>query len=262
MSATGRKKTTVDGEVTARVENDHYPTPPWVTRVLVKRIGFDLRHKRVLECAAGDGAIVNVLADAGAIVDAVELDAGRADMIRASGKAIQVVTGDFLASATTDALEQVQGARNVASPYAYDVVISNTPYGLREPVLGPDGAPIFRKVKGKLKQVTRNRDLAREFAEKAFTLAPVVAFLLRVNWCGSIGRVDFHTAHPADQIVLANRPKFKAEGAGDATEYAWWIWREGATVGTWAVAFSDEAPSRGRPRSRAPKLATSAEAQS
>lgn len=248
MSATNRKKS--GGETTTREALDHYPTLPWVTRVLVQRIGFPLQGKRVLECAAGDGAMVNVLADAGAIVDAVELDSWRAQTIRRSERARQVVTGDFLLDTTTAQLEAVKraSAPNAAKPY--DVVISNPPYGMIVPVLGPDGQPVTRKVKGKIKTITTYRDLAREFAEKAMTLAPVVAFVLRLNWAGSIGRVGFHEKHPADLVILANRPKFKAGSQGDATEYAWWIWREGATVGTWIVHFSDEAPSRGRPKGK------------
>ncbi len=95
---------------------------------------------------------------------------------------------------------------------------------------------------------TEYRDLALEFVAKAITLAPVVAFLLRVHWIGSIGRVKFHADHPADLVVLANRPKFTPGSGGDGAEYAWWIWREGASVGTWVTHFAEDAPSRGRPK--------------
>jgi hypothetical protein len=69
--------------------------------------------------------------------------------------------------------------------------------------------------------------------QKSLTLAPIVAMLLRLHWAGSINRHAFHKANPADLVVMSNRPKFK--GSGDAAEYAWWIWRRGATIGTWTV---------------------------
>lgn len=244
MSASNRRNK-IDGEATVRAALDHYPTPAWATRALLKHCGFQVHGRRVLECAAGDGAVVNVLADAGAIVDAVELDAERAQIVKRSGRARQVVCGDFLLPATTDKLVPVQAAAGIVKPY--DAVISNTPYGERIPILDADGKPIMVTVKGKRRAKMRYRDLAREFVDKAFTLAPCVAFLLRLNWAGSVGRVQFHAKHPADLVVLANRPKFR-HGDSDATEYAWWIWREGQTVGTWFVVFCEDAPGRGRPK--------------
>lgn len=242
MSATRRKKSD-GGEPTERVELDHYPTPAWVTRVLIERIGFDLRGKRVLECAAGDGAMVVVLGLAGAIVDAVEIDPHRADVIRATGAAREVVTGDFLDLAVRSKLAAVAGA-NGAAPY--DVVISNPPYSKSEPIFDADGKPVMTRGKdGKPKQKQLHRDLALEFAIASMSLASTVSFLLRLNWAGSGARVTFHQAHPADLVVLANRPKFALRGT-DATEYAWWTWRRGATIGTWTVHRSSEAPSRGR----------------
>lgn len=220
MSAKGRTKKKGEGEQTVRETLDHYSTPAWTTRALVERIGFDLRGKTVLECAAGEGAMVDVLVDAGAVVDAVEIDSGRAALIRSQGKARRVVCANFL------------GAVAGIEP-AYDVVISNPPYG--------------EKLEGK-----KYRDLALEFAEKAIKLAPVVAFLLRINWAGSGTRHAFHVKHPADLVVLVNRPKFKGKGS-DATEYAWWIWRRGATVGTWVTHLAADAPGRGRPKAPKPK---------
>ncbi len=144
MSATGRKK---NGETTARQTLNHYPSPPWVTRVLVKRIGFDLRGKRVLECAAGDGAMLNVLAAAGATVDAVELDKDRAARIARDGYARQVVCGDFLEDATTAKLTQIRDAQRSKLVWPYDVVASNPPYGETVVVFGEDGKPILVKKK-------------------------------------------------------------------------------------------------------------------
>lgn len=247
MSATGRKK---NGDTsTPREALNHYPTPPWCTRALVKRIGFSLQGKHLLECAAGDGAMLNVLAAAGAVVDAVELDKDRAARIARDGYARQVVCGDFLDKAVRAKLLALKNPAR-AGRRPYDVVASNPPYGEMVIVIGDDGKPVLVKKKGKKQKEpkTEYRDYALEFAETAIELAPVVAFLLRVHWIGSIGRVKFHEQHPADLVVLANRPKFTPGSGGDGAEYAWWIWREGATVGTWVTHFAEDAPSRGRPK--------------
>lgn len=251
MSATNRKKRTAEhpeGELTPRMGQDHYPTQAWVTRVLVKRLGFTLAGKRVLECAAGDGAMVSVLAAAGAIVDAVEIDPGRAAIIRNMGDARvrQVVRGDFLLPSTRAALEAVQRASGGRKPY--DLVATNPPYGIREIVIGEDGKPRMVKRKGKLEPVTKYRDLALEFAQTCLAYAPTVAFMLRLNWAGSEARYAFHEANPADLVVLSKRPQFRVEKGTDSAEYAWWIWREGASVGTWVVDPCEEAPKRGRPK--------------
>lgn len=232
MSATNRKKRKngVEVERTARVAQNHYPTDNWCTRVLVERCGFAMRGKRVLECAAGDGSMVNVLADAGAIVDAVEIDVGRADIIRRGERARHVHRGDFL-SPSTDAWLKKTGA------LPYDAVITNPPYGEWVQFVNAKGEPKFRY-----------RDLALEFAERAILLAPVVCFLLRLNWAGSQPRHAFHAKHPADLVVFSNRPRFRPDGKSDAAEYAWWIWRRGSTIGTWTVHLSAEAPTRGRPK--------------
>lgn len=232
MSATGRKrrKNGVEIERTVRDPLNHLPTDPWCTRVLLERGGISLVGKTVLECAAGDGAMVNVLANAGAIVDAVELDPERAAIIRRSEKARHIHRGDFLSPSTNAWLRK--------TGVSYDAVISNPPYG--------EWVADGQNKAGKPKK--RYRDLAREFATKAFELAPVVAFLLRLDWAGSQARHAFHDAHPADLIIFSNRPKFRIDGGSDATEYAWWIWRRGATIGTWITHLSTEAPARGRPR--------------
>jgi hypothetical protein len=49
------------------------------------------------------------------------------------------------------------------------------------------------------------------------------AFLLRLNWLGSMKRYAFHRIMPADLYVLPRRPSF-AHGGTDATEYAWFVW--------------------------------------
>lgn len=219
MSSRRRKRA---GELFASepVPLEHFPTPPWVTRVLLRELGEPLRDRTVLECTAGDGAIVDVLHEAGAIVDAVELDPGRAEIVRAAGRARQVVCGSFLESATTDVLDRVSWAETRAG-LPYDFVISNPPYS-------------------EVLDTGALHDLALDVVRRAMLFAPTVIMLLRLGWAGAQQRFTFHRANPADPIVLSNRPRFAGRG-NDSAEYAWWIWRRGATIGTWRVAFSEEA---------------------
>lgn len=65
---------------------------------------------------------------------------------------------------------------------------------------------------------------------KALECAPIVAFLLRLNFLGSAKRLNFWRHHPADVYVLSDRPSFDGEGT-DATEYAWFVWGQCGTYG-------------------------------
>jgi predicted RNA methylase len=82
------------GEVLTDADRGFYATPkPTVERLL------DLAELEpgceVLEPSAGRGAIAEAVAARGAVVDCVELDAARAEHIRAGGYARQVTTADF-----------------------------------------------------------------------------------------------------------------------------------------------------------------------
>lgn len=48
----------------ARVDRDHYPTPPWVVSALAEHV--NLAGARIWECACGDGRMVEALYAAGA----------------------------------------------------------------------------------------------------------------------------------------------------------------------------------------------------
>lgn len=72
--------------------------------------------------------------------------------------------------------------------------------------------------------------LAMDFLERSLGQARTVAYLLRVNWLGSIDRRDFWNLNPPDHmLVLTPRPSFTG-GSTDATEYAWFIWDRGELV--------------------------------
>jgi hypothetical protein len=56
----------------ARIERDHYPTPPWVVEALAAHV--DLAGMHIWECACGDGRMVEALRAIGAIVYASDVE--------------------------------------------------------------------------------------------------------------------------------------------------------------------------------------------
>ena len=55
----------------ARQDRDFYPTPDWPIEALAEQV--ELRGKRILECACGDGRMARVLEAAGAYVTAFDI---------------------------------------------------------------------------------------------------------------------------------------------------------------------------------------------
>ena len=125
------------GKVTTSQELGYFPTPaPVVGQLLMLAdLGTSLA---VLEPSAGDGAIASAVAPWCQAIDCVELDAGRADKIRAGGYARTVTTGDFLAVP--------------ASP-VYDRVVMNPPFARRQDVAHVTHALGFLKPGGRLVSV-------------------------------------------------------------------------------------------------------------
>ncbi|MEQ7008386.1 methyltransferase [Actinopolymorpha sp. B17G11] len=84
------------GQITTAQDLGYFPTPPPVVEQLLALA--DLQPgAEVLEPSAGTGAIAGPLAARGCVVDAVELDTARADVIWNAGYCRNVVPGDFLA---------------------------------------------------------------------------------------------------------------------------------------------------------------------
>ena len=83
----------------------------------------------------------------------------------------------------------------------YDVIITNPPYSL-----------------------------ALEFVQRALEWRrdeySIVAMLLRVNFLGSRKRAKWLRDHPPRLHVTPRRPCFTGDGKTDATEYAWFVWKE------------------------------------
>lgn len=66
---------------------------------------------------------------------------------------------------------------------------------------------------------------AEAFVRQGLAAAPVVAYLLRLNFLEGLGRAPLLHAFPPDVYVLPNRPSFRWDGKTDATAYAWIVFR-------------------------------------
>ena len=72
--------------------------------------------------------------------------------------------------------------------------------------------------------------LGLEFLSKSLAEAFTVAYLLRVNFLGSVDRRAFWGLNePTHMLTLTPRPSY-VYGGTDSTEYAWFIWDRGGHV--------------------------------
>lgn len=231
MSATNRGS--------ERQPADSYPTPAWCVRRLLEAVGEDeLPRGAWLEPCAGEGAIVEVIAERADSISVVEIDpAMRPGLVEAFREARRRPPGS---PTPPPASFQIADYLTLPPPSKkYDVIITNPPYSL-----------------------------ALDFVRKAAAEAHHVAMLLRLNFLGSgvkSGRSDWLRQHPPDVFVLPNRPSFVASvrcvsgevlpaatepcawrtmlpldrerpgscpvcggavecSTTDATEYAWFVW--------------------------------------
>jgi hypothetical protein len=187
-----------------REELDFYPTPEWVTEVIVPEVssrlvrdarGGELLPDTIWECACGDGAMSRVLKagldEAIGVGNVLESD------IVDRGVGFQA---DFLGikSLATSTLENPEyQLHNVRG------IVTNPPYG----------------------------DLAQQFVEKALHLMkPVQGFvcmIMRNEWDSAKERQKLIGLHPAfsKKIVLTTRPRWIANTTGSPRHnYAWFVW--------------------------------------
>lgn len=178
---------------------DYYPTPPWATRALVRRLaaqGEDLARQAVLEPAAGGGWMARVLAEAFGAVHACDVaDYGQDHALR-----------DFT---LPDEFGPVPGFPDGCGPDATgrraDWIITNPPF-----VCG------------------------QAFIERALALAPArgIAFLARLTFAegGERYRSIFAPAPPAEIVLFCDRVAMVKNRvdrkASTATAYAWFVWRQ------------------------------------
>lgn len=102
------QQTLLDVNPHVRRVDDFYPTPPWMTRALLKRLP-NLKPLRILEPCAGDGAIVRQLTSAHVVMN---------DIVERPP-----VTPDFLLDATKR--DSWTAFRRFSS---FDLVITNPPF--------------------------------------------------------------------------------------------------------------------------------------
>lgn len=86
---------------------------------------------------------------------------------------------------------------------------------------------------------------ALAFAQHALKFAPVVIFLLRLNWLASAKRADWIRRHLQHLYVLPDRPSFVGEGT-DATDYGWFLFRPPEAVSQPAITILATTPAKER----------------
>ncbi|MFF1834201.1 rRNA adenine N-6-methyltransferase family protein [Streptomyces sp. NPDC058231] len=103
------------GEYSTSRDQGWFPTPPSLVTQVVDLAGVDA-GMTVLEPSAGSGAMTAEIVKRGGVVDAVELDSRRAELLREQGDSRRVVEGDFLG---LDPLDYAEG---------FDRVVMNPPF--------------------------------------------------------------------------------------------------------------------------------------
>ncbi len=193
-----------EGAKTVRNDEDTYLTPPRCALVLASLIELHA-DDLTLEPSAGSGSFVVATHQAhGLVITAVEKRREAAPALRTC------IPGHEVAVRTCR-------FEDVLEPNRYDAILGNPPY-----------------VK------------AQAHVEHALYLLRrdgLLGFLLRINFLASQERYEFFRRFPPWRVyVLRERPDFTGEG-GDATEYAFMVWRKGYTGDTvtrW-VSWKDEA---------------------
>ncbi|MFF4391469.1 methyltransferase [Streptomyces sp. NPDC001552] len=103
------------GEYPSKYEQGWFPTPPSLVMQIVDLAGI-YAGDTVLEPSAGSGAITSELARRGGLVDSVELDTRRVEVLREQGDSRRVIAGDFL---DLDPLDYAEG---------FDRIVMNPPF--------------------------------------------------------------------------------------------------------------------------------------
>lgn len=189
-------RTRQDGTRTVRNADDNYATPAWCVREILPYVLPD-RPCTVLDPCCGSGAILDaVTSDAPwSSTMGIEIDLNRFQQVRSKYER-KDLSFQIMHS---DALNE-----SCVWPSA-DLILTNPPYRL-----------------------------ALEFLRRALDEDGTVAFLLRLNFLGSQARREFWRDNAFDVYVLSRRPSFTGNGT-DATEYAWFVRREGQKERRWHV---------------------------
>lgn len=169
-----------------RREADFYPTPPEAIATLLEQ--RPPPTWRVLEPAAGDGAIVRALLERGYEASAVEL---RYECLPILGRLCPTTIGDWIEIAKSPDAVALAAGGQVQS------IVTNVPFAI-----GPG------------------------FSEACLSVgAAYVALLLKLDAEGSPTWKEFWGQHPwDDRVKLWKRPSFTGDGKTDGHNYAWFVW--------------------------------------
>ncbi|WTW95425.1 methyltransferase [Streptomycetaceae bacterium NBC_01309] len=105
----------VAGEYPSRFQQGFFPTPPSLVMQVCDLAGIRAGDT-VLEPSAGSGAMTSEIARRGGVVDSVEIDSRRVELLREQRDSRTVIAGDFLA---LDPLDYAEG---------FDRVVMNPPF--------------------------------------------------------------------------------------------------------------------------------------
>lgn len=211
--------------------HDFFPTPQWPTLAIWPFI-YSPEVRIVLDPCCGDGGILGAIASVAYPLTFLGLEIDRERAARCEMRT-------NIRPDVCDALER---------PWPVcDLVVTNPPFNLAE--------EFVRLAIG---------------AIAAGRIRVAAAFLLRLAFLETDGRVELHKQHPSEANVLANRPSFidpqawrpcptckgrggdlaydppvkcsgcngrgEVKGGTDSTAYAWFVWRaDGRGAGTWRV---------------------------
>lgn len=181
-----------------RVNSDAYMTPPAVADACCARLvedGWVRRRSIVLEPSAGTGSFVRAAAKI------------FAPSYLHANEPFAVMDADAVPEKGRGKLTLSRFEAGVADfgPGPYDAIVGNPPYSL----------------------ASEHIQLARSL----LAVGGCLAFVLRLNFMGSIKRLDFWRAHPPDAVyTLVPRPSFTG-GGNDSTEYALFVFRNARRTG-------------------------------
>lgn len=181
-----------------RRDHDHYVTPPWAVHRFLESYEIP-RGATVLDPCAADGGLLAAIHEVRP--DLVLMASEIREECRAPLSALLnagVIVGFWLG----DFFDLAPGVKD----NDIDVVLTNPPF-----------------------------NLAVEFINECNRIARLSnVHLVRLNFLGALKRHDWIAKHKPGVIVSANRPYFTGWG-GDATEYAWLVYKDQAVRGVWDI---------------------------
>lgn len=198
------------GRGSAVMEKEQYPTPPWITYMLWKKLAehdLAINGPKFFEPCAGSGSIVKA-------TNYAMTKLGLFEPSWAANEIDHKYEQELLALKCNNT-----GFHNYLElptlETKYDLIITNPPFSLAE-----------------------------DFIIKACQEAKTVAMLLRINFLGTKRRVPFFQKVGLPTLYVSpKRPSF-IKGTTDATEYAWFVWDTEANSPTWGGYYMLDFPTK------------------